>query len=182
MFMSVLVGVVFVDTWSHSHTPTLLSLSVLVGRNGFDQAPFAHPQLRRIPRSAHESQLTPRITNQMSSVRSPATDLRYFRHYFFCNRNATAWPIQIEEKALSINSSIVQRKERYFRPRVITVSITMRWPFSASVWNIRKHRSMNSAAARSHSCPPTCTCPAIIYAATGTPPSGRSKLRKRPSA
>ena len=34
-------------------------------------------------------------------------------------------PIQIEEKALIINSFILQQKEIYLRPRVIVVSITM---------------------------------------------------------
>ena len=33
--------------------------------------------------------------------------------------------IQIEEKALNMNAFIIQRRERYIRPRAIAVSITM---------------------------------------------------------
>ena len=54
-----------------------------------------------------------------------STDSHSYRHDFCYNRNTTARLIQIEEKALSINSFIVQRKERYLRPRVIVVSITI---------------------------------------------------------
>ena len=61
----------------------------------------------------------------MSSVGYPATDSRSSRHYFCCNRNPTAWPIQMEEKALIMNYFMVQRKERYLRPHIIIISITM---------------------------------------------------------
>ena len=61
----------------------------------------------------------------MSSVGSPATESLLSRHDLCCDSNTTVRPIQIEENALSINSFIVQRKERYLRPRVIVVSITM---------------------------------------------------------
>ena len=106
------------------HSPqTLFSLYVLVGSNGFDQSPFAHPQLRRGPCSARKSQLTPQIPTRLSSVGSPATDSGSPRNDFCCGRNTTK--IQIEGKDLSINSFIVQRKERYLIPRVIVISITI---------------------------------------------------------
>ena len=95
-----------------------LSPSWWGGGGGFDQAPLAYPQIRRGPRSARESQLTPQIPTLMSSVRSPATDSRLSRHDFCCDRNKTARPIQIEENPLSINSFIVQRKERHLIPAV----------------------------------------------------------------
>ena len=96
------------------------------GNTGIEnQPPLSHPQLRRGPRSARKIQLNLRIPPRMSSVGSPATDSRSSRHDFCCNRNTNVQPIQIEEKALSINLFIFQRKERYLRPRVIVVSVTM---------------------------------------------------------
>ena len=41
--------------------PTMLSLSILVGRDGFYHAPLGHPQLRRNPCSDRKIQLTPQI-------------------------------------------------------------------------------------------------------------------------
>ena len=61
----------------------------------------------------------------MSFVGSLANDSRLSCHDSCCDRNTAARPIQIEEKALSMNSFIAQRKERYLRLRVIAVSITM---------------------------------------------------------
>ena len=89
--------------------PTLLYLSVLVSRDGFDQPPLVYPQLLHGPCSARESQLTLRIPTRIYSVGSPSTNSRSSHHDFYCNRNTTARPIQIEEKALSINYFIVQR-------------------------------------------------------------------------
>ena len=62
-----------------------------------------------------------------SRVQFLSTDSYSYCHDFCCDRNTTARLIQIEEKALSIHSFIVQRKERYLRPRfiVISISITM---------------------------------------------------------
>ena len=94
----------------------------------------------------------------MSSVRFPANDSRLSRHDSCYDRNTVALPIQIEEKSLSMNAFIVQQKERYLRPRVIVVSITM--PLAAPnggipalVWIIRERCDMNPAVAGSHSCP-----------------------------
>ena len=105
--------------------PTMLFLSVLVGRDGFDQAVLTHPRLIRGSCSACEIQLTPRIPTQMYFVGSPATDLRLSCHDFCCNRNTIMWKIQIEEKSSSINPFIGQLKNRYIRSCVIVVSITM---------------------------------------------------------
>ena len=115
-----------VDTRTPSRTPDF-SVSVCPGGEGWccDQLPLAHPRILRGFRSALEIQLTPQIPTQMSSVGSPATGLRSSRHDFFCDRNTAAHPIQIEEKSLIKNALIVRRKERYIRPRVIVVSVTM---------------------------------------------------------
>ena len=117
-------GVFFIPGTPHE-TSTLLSISVLVGRDGFYQTPLAHPRLHRGPCYVRKIQLTPCIPTRMSYVGSLATDLRLSCHYFCCNSNTIVRPIQIEEKALNINSFILQLKERYLRPRVIVVSITM---------------------------------------------------------
>ena len=61
----------------------------------------------------------------MSSVRSPAIDSLSFCHNFFSKRNTNTRSIQIEEKSLRMNAFIVHQKERYLRPGVIIVSITM---------------------------------------------------------
>ena len=125
--LSVLVGGgVGVDTWAPSRTPDY-SISVRPGGEGWCcyQVPLTHPQLRRGFRSTCEIQLTLRIPTQMSSVGSPATDSRLYRHDLCCNRNTAAQPIQIEEKDFSMNAFIVQQKEIYLRLRVVVVSITM---------------------------------------------------------
>ena len=54
------------------------------------------PWLCHGPRFARKIQLTPQIPTQISSVRYPATDLRFSRHDLWCNSNTTAQPIQIE--------------------------------------------------------------------------------------
>ena len=124
--LSILVGEFGVDTWTLLRTPDS-AFSLCSGEEGCccDQAPLAHPQLYCGFCSAREIQLTPHITTQISSVGYPATDLRSSCQYLCYNRNTTAQPIQIEERALSMNSFIVQRKDRYLIPCVIIVSITM---------------------------------------------------------
>ena len=117
-------GVLLIPCPPKTH-PTLMSMSVLVESGVCYQTPRMHPRLRRGPCSSRESQITLRVLTQMSSVRSPATNSRSSRHDFYCDRNTTARQIRIEEKALSINSFIVQWKERYLIPSFIVVSITM---------------------------------------------------------
>ena len=88
----------------------------------------------------------------MSSVGSPANDSRFYRHDCCCDRNTAAQPIQIEEKALSMNAFIVHQKERHLRPCVIAFTITMpladpNGGIPALVWIIRKRCAMNLATA-----------------------------------
>ena len=127
MYLFVLVGGgVGVDTWVPSRTPDSAVYFYPRGEGWCcDQFPLAHP--RRCPgfHYARESELTPWIPNQMSSVVSPSIDSCISLHYLCCDRNTAARPIQIEEKFLSMNYFIVRRKEIYSRPHVIIGSITM---------------------------------------------------------